>query len=283
MECAFCFMAFFKKMVIADNIGLRVDTIYAAPNDESGLTLFLASSLFFVQLYADFSAYTDIARGIAKLLGFELMKNFKTPLFSKSIPEFWARWHISLTTWFRDYFFIWLAGLNRTSTLWRITATIILFLVIGFWHGANYTFIIFGLAHGIFFIPRILARKNKRLRDGLHFLNNHKFASKLSFVFTFCLLTLTTILFRSENIEKAGEYYASMLGNSFFKLDHYLMEVLPLTLAFLVFEWINQHKTHPFDVSTYAPWLRRSLYVTLILSTLLFGYLGKEPFYYFQF
>ncbi len=274
---------FFKKMVVADNIGLRVDAIYANPNEHSGITLFLASALFFVQLYADFSAYTDIARGVAKLLGFELMKNFKTPLFSKSIPEFWSRWHISLTTWFRDYLFIWLAGLNKNSTLWRITATVILFFVIGFWHGANYTFIVFGIIHGLLFIPRILARKNKPLRDGLQFLNTHPVASKFAFVFTYCLLTITAVLFRSEDIHKAGLYYAGMFGSSFSGINGYVQEILPLTIGFLAFEWIGQHKIHPFDVSNYHPWLRRVIYVGLIVSTLLYGYFGKEPFYYFQF
>lgn len=274
---------FFKKMVVADNIGLRVDAIYAHPHEHSSITLFLASALFFVQLYADFSAYTDIARGVAKLLGFELMKNFKTPLFSKSIPEFWSRWHISLTTWFRDYLFIWLAGINKNSTLWRIAATIILFLIIGFWHGANYTFIIFGVVHGLFFIPRILARKNKTLRDGLQFLNTHPIASKLAFVFTYCLLTMTAVLFRSEDIEKAGVYYATMLGSNFSGVNSFVQEILPLTIGFLAFEWIGQHKTHPFDVSHYHPWLRRTIYVGLIICTLLYGYFGKEPFYYFQF
>jgi alginate O-acetyltransferase complex protein AlgI len=274
---------FFKKMVLADNIGLRVDAIYANPENYSTASLIAGCMLFFVQLYADFSAYTDIARGVAKILGFELIKNFKTPLFSKSIPEFWARWHISLTTWFRDYLFIWLAGLNRNSTVWRIIATIILFLVIGFWHGANYTFILFGLLMGLYFIPRILARKNKPIREALNFLNTNIVASKFAMLFTYILLSLTGVLFRSPNISHAWNYYGLMFQSNTSALDGFTLEILPMTVLFLVYEWFMQHKDHPFDVSDFAPWLRRTLYVFMILAILLYGYFGKEPFYYFQF
>jgi D-alanyl-lipoteichoic acid acyltransferase DltB (MBOAT superfamily) len=274
---------FFKKMVVADSIGLQVDAVYANSQDQNGITLFVASALFFVQLYADFSAYTDIARGVGKLLGFELVKNFKTPLYSKSIPEFWSRWHISLTNWFRDYLFIWLASLNKTSTLWRIIATLILFLVIGFWHGANYTFIVFGLVHGLGFIPRILARKNSGLRDVLNYLNTNKVASIFSMIGTYSLLSLTAVLFRSENIAKAKQIYSAIFNNFQYDVPSELLGVLPLTFVLLVFEWINKDKPHPFYMVNLQPILRRSIYVGLILTILLHGYFGKEPFYYFQF
>lgn len=273
----------FKKMVIADNIGLRVDAVYANYQDHSGPTLLLATAMFFIQLYADFSAYTDIARGVAKLLGFELMENFKTPLFSKSVPEFWSRWHISLTTWFRDYLFIWLAGLNKKSTFWRITATVILFLVIGFWHGANYTFIVFGIFHGLFFIPRILGRKNRSIRESLQFLNTHKVASVVAMLFTFLLNTMTVVLFRSENITKAGVIYSSFISKAKLPMDDYMLESIPFALVLIVFEWFMQHKSHPFQVSGFNPWVRKALYVALIVSILFLGYFGREPFYYFQF
>ncbi len=274
---------FFKKMVIADNIALRVDTIYANPEEHGSLALFVGTSLFFVQLYTDFSAYTDIARGIAKILGFELMRNFKTPLFSRSIPEFWARWHISLTTWFRDYFFIWFAGINKISTLWRIFATVTLFFIIGLWHGANYTFVIFGILNGLYFIPRILARKNKKLRDFLSFLNNHKVASKFAMVFTFCLLVVSGPFFRSPTIENAMLYYQSFFANASFYVNEYILEIVPLAAGFLIYEWHMQHKSHPFDVSSFPIYVRRTLYVCMILGILVYGYFGKDPFYYFQF
>ncbi|AEV32715.1 putative membrane protein involved in D-alanine export [Owenweeksia hongkongensis DSM 17368] len=273
----------FKKMVIADNVGLRVDEIFSNPSDRSGAELIFGISLFFVQLYSDFSAYTDIARGVAKMLGFELMRNFRTPLFAKSIPEFWARWHISLTTWFRDYLFLWLAGLNRKSTLWRIVATVILFFVIGFWHGANYTFAVFGILNGLYFIPRILSRKSRGMRDVLSILNNHPFWSSVSRLFTFSLICFTGVLFRSENIEHAWSYYEGMFTNNFLGINEFTYQGIAIATGFMVFEWFTRHKPHPFDLEDYPTWLRRTLYVLLILAVFLFGYFGKEPFYYFQF
>jgi len=274
---------FFKKMVIADKIGLRVDAIFVDPTSHSSATLLTGMLLFFVQLYTDFSAYTDIARGVAKILGFELMKNFRTPLFSRSIPEFWTKWHISLTTWFRDYLFIWLAGIYRKSTLWRILSTIILFVVIGLWHGASFTFVLFGLLMGSYYIPRILARKNKTIRDSLNFINNHPVVSKLAMVFTYVLLCITGILFRSPDMTCAVTYYKAMLMNGSFSVTEYSLEIIPLAVGFLVYEWNMKDKNHPFDISGFTPWIRRTLYVLMILAILLYGYFGKEPFYYFQF
>lgn len=274
---------FFKKMVIADNVSLRVDIIFANPENFSSLELFFGGILFFIQLYTDFSGYTDIARGCAKLLGFDLMRNFKVPQFSTSIPEMWSKWHISLTTWFRDYFFIWLVGLNRKSTLWRIIATIILFVVIGFWHGANYTFLIFGLLNGIYFIPKILSRKNKKLRQLLARINNHSVYSKLAMLFTLILSSTTVIFFRSQNITEAGEYFRRMLSFNHGLLSQFTLEVLPLCFGFFAFEWFMKEKSHPFEISAYHPILRKVMYVGLTISILLFGYFGEDPFYYFQF
>lgn len=274
---------FFKKMVIADNIGIRVDAIFVDPASQSSATLLTGMLLFFVQLYTDFSAYTDIARGIAKILGFELMKNFKTPLFSRSIPEFWTRWHISLTTWFRDYLFIWLAGIYRKSTLWRITSTIILFVVIGLWHGASFTFILFGLLMGSYYIPRILARKNKTIRDTLNFINSNAVMSKLAMVFTYVLLCITGVLFRSPDMSSAIIYYNAMFSNGSVSINTFTLEAIPMAVLFLTYEWNMKHKEHPFDVSGFHPWIRRTLYVCMLLAILLYGYFGKEPFYYFQF
>lgn len=274
---------FFKKMVIADNLGLYVDAVYANPEGYGGLSLYLTTMLFFVQLYADFSAYTDIARGVAKLLGFELMENFKTPFFTRSVPEFWSRWHISLTTWFRDYFFLWLAGLNKNSTLWRMSAMVILFTVIGFWHGANYTFLLFGVLHGLFFIPRVLSRKSRLMRDFLKKLNTNKVTEKFAMIFTFSLISLTLILFRSENIDKAFFIYDAMLHNFLNPFDTEMLAMFPLALGFLTFEWVMQNKPHPFTVDGFHPLVRKVIYVSLLLSILFYGYFGKEPFYYFQF
>lgn len=273
----------FKKVVIADNIGKIINPIFADPSSYSDLSIFVGGPLFLIQLYADFSAYTDIARGIAALLGFNLMENFKTPLFSKNIPELWSRWHISLTTWFRDYLFIWLAGLRKDSTSWRIIATIILFVIIGFWHGANYTFILFGLLNGIYFIPKLLARKSKKIRDFLSKTRDHKIIGFGLIIGTFLLQSYTTILFRSNDLTIASEYFSTVLSTSSLNSSTELNQILLLTFLFLSFEWFMKDKKHPFDISAFNPILRKFIYVGMIFSILVYGYYGEDPFYYFQF
>lgn len=274
---------FFKKMVIADNIGTQVDLIYANHSDHNGFTHFVVSALFFVQLYADFSAYTDIARGLAKLLGFELIRNFKTPFYAKSIPEFWSRWHISLTTWFRDYLFIPLAKVNKNSKIWRFIATVILFTLIGLWHGANYTFLLFGVFHGLCFLPRIMATEYKWLRQSLSFLNTHPVAMHFTMLLNIMLVSLSVALFRSDDIFQAKEIYQSIFSNFHWQLDPGVLEVVPIALALLIYEWFTKDKDHPFQVQVLPKFWRRALYLVMILMILLFGYFGKEPFYYFQF
>ena len=273
----------FKKIVIADNAAIRIDPVFANPEGYTSTELSLAAFYFSIQLYTDFSAYTDIARGVGKLLGFRLMENFKNPLFSQSVPEFWSRWHISLTTWFRDYLFIWLAGLNRKSTVWRIIATIILFVVIGFWHGANYTFIVFGFLNGLYFIPKILSGNYKWLRDSLNYIKQHTVWGYVIIVANLGLLTLTGIIFRSATLSSAGLYFERLFFASSYTSSTFMVEFLPAGLAFLAFEWVMRKKSHPFDISSFHPMFRRSLYVLLIITTLLYGYFGTEPFYYFQF
>lgn len=273
----------FKKIVIADNLGSAVDNIFTNYEKFSGLELCLGAMYFIIQLYCDFSGYSDIAIGTAKLFGFKLMTNFKVPLFSKSIPEFWNRWHISLTTWFRDYLFIPLAKYKKNSLLWRIIATIILYIIIGFWHGANYTFLLFGLLMGIYYIPKYLSKNYTFLRKTIKFLNNNRIISPLVIFSSFFLLSFTTILFRSPNIESAFDYMSHIFVKDFFKLGKTIYSQLPMIIAFLTFEWIMKDKKHQFDIRTFNKNLRVFLYVALILVILLFGNFGKDPFFYFQF
>lgn len=274
---------YFKKMVIADNIGTQVDLVYGDSTAYNGVTHFITSFLFFVQLYTDFSAYTDIARGLGKLLGFELMRNFKTPLYAKSIPEFWSRWHISLTTWFRDYLFIPLAKVNRNSKIWRFIATIILFLLIGLWHGANYTFLVFGLIHGILFLPRIMATEFKWLRKSIAAINNNSVLGTVAMLVNIVVVSLTVILFRADNITQAIEIYSAIFTNFQWSLASSVVAVLPIAAALLIYEWFAKDQDHPFQFGALNAFWRRGLYLAMILMILLFGYFGKEPFYYFQF
>ena len=155
---------FFKKIAVADNCAIIVNDIFNNYTDLSGSTLFMGAIFFTFQIYGDFSGYSDIALGTARLFGFELMQNFKYPYFSRDIAEFWRRWHISLTTWFRDYIYIPLGG-SRVSKIKIVRNTFIIFLISGFWHGANWTFIIWGLYHAILFLPLILLNKNRKNTD----------------------------------------------------------------------------------------------------------------------
>ena len=160
---------------------------------------------------------------------------------------------------------------------------VILFVVIGFWHGANYTFLIFGLLNGLYFVPRILARKNKRLRKGLAHINSHNIYSKIAMLFTFLLASLTVIFFRAQTIADVGIYFTNMLSFKGGFLTEYTLMILPLCLLFFAFEWIMKDRHHPFDLSNLNPFLRKLTYVSMSMVILLYGYFGEDPFYYFQF
>lgn len=183
---------FFKKLVIADNLAVNVDTVYNDIQSYKGFALILASLFFTIQIYCDFSGYSDIARGSSKLMGIDLMENFKSPYFSASIKEFWSRWHISLSTWFRDYLYIPLGG-NRVKKSRHYFNLLITFLISGLWHGANWTFIIWGGIHGLAQIIEDFFSSGKRKE-----LHGIRWFGKVIFVFTFC--SFAWIFFRAQNI-----------------------------------------------------------------------------------
>ena len=193
---------FFKKIVIADNLAILVDGVYNNVGNYSGLALIVATIFFTFQIYCDFSGYSDIAIGTAKVMGFELRENFKRPYFSKSIREFWQRWHITLSTWFRDYVYIPLGG-NRTIK-WRWYYNIfITFLVSGLWHGANWTFVIWGALHGSYLIAALILSSPKK-KISLFIQSQNKSLDKLmDVVITFVLVAFAWIFFRANNIEDA--------------------------------------------------------------------------------
>lgn len=195
---------FFKKMVIADRCAVFVDTIWNEYSTQSASTLLLAAALFTFQIYGDFSGYSDIAIGTAKLFGIRLKRNFNVPYFSRDIAEFWRRWHISLTTWFRDYLYIPLGG-SRVSKVKIVRNTFIIFLVSGLWHGANWTFIVWGAYHALLFLPLILLGKNRRytntVAEGRLLPTLHEF---LQMLLTFVLAIIGWIIFRAENLHQAA-------------------------------------------------------------------------------
>jgi alginate O-acetyltransferase complex protein AlgI len=275
---------FFKKLVIADPLSLRVTEIFNNPEAYSSAETVIGAMFFLIQLYLDFSAYSDIAIGTARILGFQLMKNFDTPLFATSVPEFWRRWHISLTTWFRDYLFLPLVKLKFDNTAWRVFSTIILFVIIGIWHGANITFVYFGFIMGLCFIPTLMSKNNPSLKKIIKFFNNNKIGMPVAAFATFSLISLVSVLFRAENIKMAVRFYNNILyAGDLWQIDEYIHRMIPLIIGFFVFEFYMRKKMYCFDISMWPKWIRYSTYTTMTLSILIYGYFADEPFYYFQF
>ena len=205
---------FFKKVVIADRAAIAVNTVFNSAQHYTGLTLVVATVLFSFQLYCDFSGYSDIAVGSAKVLGFNLMKNFDRPYLSKSVREFWRRWHISLSSWFMDYVYIPLGG-SRGSKLKTYRNLFVTFLVSGLWHGANWTYVIWGGMHGVFIIiERITDGARTKIKNLLGYKNNSfsfGIINLFSVIFTFGLVTLSFIFFRANSV-----------GDAFYIFDHIL-------------------------------------------------------------
>ena len=190
---------FFKKVVIADAVAPLVDQAFGDPNGFSAIALITGALLFSIQIYCDFSGYSDIAIGISKLFGIDLMQNFRTPYFSRDIAEFWRRWHISLSTWFRDYLYIPLGG-SRGSTALKVRNTFAIFIVSGFWHGANWTFIIWGLINALLFLPLLLVKRNRSNLDDPEISDLHRI------LLTFSITTIAWIFFRADSLSHAIDY-----------------------------------------------------------------------------
>jgi len=278
----------FKKVVIADRCAEHVNEIFANSAEYSGSTLALGALFFAFQIYGDFSGYSDIAIGTSRLFGFNIMQNFKYPYFSRDIAEFWRRWHISLTTWFRDYLYIPLGG-SRVNKITQIRNTLIIFLLSGFWHGANWTFIVWGGLNALFIIPLIMNNAN---RKNVAIVAKDKiiptFKEFRSMLLTFSLVVFAWIFFRAENIEHAINYIGRMFSNteSYLMLEVYASyrSLFLVIFAMLGIEWFGRHRAYGIagiDVIK-SKWLRWCFY--LVLCLLIFMYHGKQQeFIYFQF
>ena len=278
----------FKKMVVADNCAIYVDQVFGSYQDCSGSTLLLAAVLFTFQIYGDFSGYSDIAIGTAKLFGVKLMRNFNVPYFSRDIAEFWRRWHISLTTWFRDYVYIPLGG-SRVSKLKVVRNTFVIFLLSGFWHGANWTFLAWGAYHALLFLPMILSGKNRKhtgiVAAGRVFPTLKEIGMM---ALTFFLAVLGWIVFRVETIEQAWQYVCGVFGKTLFTVPwldtrHYYIPVVLSIIVMLVVEWLQRDKEHALDLSDIKSHvLKFGVYYVLIAVLFWFGG-HAESFIYFQF
>jgi alginate O-acetyltransferase complex protein AlgI len=279
----------FKKVVIADNCAEFANTIFNNSTDYSGSTLFLGALFFTFQIYCDFSGYSDIALGTARLFGIDLLRNFAFPYFSRDIAEFWRRWHISLSSWFKDYLYIPLGG--SKGGLWMsIRNTFIIFLVSGFWHGANWTFIVWGLLNAIYIMPSIIFKTNRTNLD-IVAKGNYLPTIKESFAMgiTFLLTVFAWIFFRANNVTHAVSIISEIFSGSFISIPYFTgiessLPIAVLTISFLVIEWIGREQQYAI-ATLGARWhksVRWAMYYLLILA--IFFFTGKEQeFIYFQF
>ncbi len=275
----------FKKVVIADNCATYANLIFNNSADYSGSTLVLGAVFFTFQIYGDFSGYSDIAIGTSRLFGFKLMQNFAFPYFSRDIAEFWRRWHISLSTWFRDYLYIPLGG-SQGGTWMKVRNTFIIFIVSGFWHGANWTFIAWGALNAFYFLPLLLTKRNRQnlevVAEDSHFPSIKEF---FNMAITFGLTLFAWIFFRAENIAHAFEYLRNIFTSSLFSKPEILpLMVLLLVTLFVCLEWVGRREKFAIEKIGFKlvrP-VRWSFY--LFIAVLIFLFKGSEQkFIYFQF
>jgi D-alanyl-lipoteichoic acid acyltransferase DltB (MBOAT superfamily) len=275
----------FKKIVIADNCAEVVNQIFNNSGDYNGSTLVLGAVLFAFQIYGDFSGYSDIAIGTSRLFGFNLKQNFAFPYFSRDIAEFWRRWHISLSTWFRDYVYIPLGG-SRGIKAQQIRNIFIIFIVSGFWHGANWTYIVWGALHALYFLPLLLNNKNrKHMEIVAHGKKLPSIKEVVLILTTFALTTLAWVFFRADNMHHAWTYISEIFSYSLFTMPQIQPKMLTmLILLFLCIEWSGREGLYGIEHygMRWKKTYRYAFYYTLIFLIFLFS--GEEQeFIYFQF
>lgn len=295
---------FFKKIVIADNLAFYVDKVYKVAPEYSGITLLTATIFFAIQIYCDFSGYSDIAVGSAQVMGFKLMDNFKNPYFSNSIQEFWNRWHISLSTWFKDYLYIPLGG-NRVNTIRWIFNIVVTFLISGLWHGANWTFVVWGLLHGTYLAVYSLIKKYRALIPIPPITSIYgKFGSKL---LTFFLVVIAWVFFRAPTmrdalyIAKQSLYGIGTVMYSVFTLNVqtlkdivsamsrplpsllYLACYIGIIGVFFCLEIIDHKRGIISYIRTKQTLFRWTIYILIALAIMNLGVARETPFIYYQF
>jgi len=278
----------FKKVVIADQCAEFANQIFNNSADYSGSTLVLGAIFFAFQIYGDFSGYSDIALGTARLFGIELLRNFAFPYFSRDIAEFWRRWHISLSTWFRDYLYIPLGG-SKGGTWMKVRNTFIIFLVSGFWHGANWTFIVWGFLNALYIMPSIIFNTNRNNLDIVakgKYLPNFK--DIFSIGFTFFLTVFAWIFFRANNMKHAIQYISKIFSFSFFELPYFengthTIPIVILIIFFILIEWLGREGQYAIENIQKKNRIARWFFYYVIL-TLIFVFAGSnQQFIYFQF
>jgi D-alanyl-lipoteichoic acid acyltransferase DltB (MBOAT superfamily) len=279
----------FMKIVIADNSAFYANMIFNDSANYSGSTLLIGALFFTFQIYGDFAGYSNIAIGTARLFGFDLMQNFAFPYFSRDIAEFWRRWHISLSTWFRDYLYIPLGG-SRGGKWMSIRNVFIIFIVSGFWHGANWTFIVWGALNAIYFLPLMLLNKN---RDNLDVIAKNKtwptFKELKALTTTFAITVLAWVFFRAKSVTHALEYLAGIFSPSFFEIPVFYgrleaLYIVTIILIFLAFEWVGRDQKYAIEKlpDSFPKYFRWGFYYLIVLVIIAFSGQQQE-FIYFQF
>ncbi|WP_303316569.1 MBOAT family O-acyltransferase [Flavivirga abyssicola] len=276
----------FKKIVIADNAAVVANQIFNSSSEYSGSTLILGAFFFTFQIYGDFSGYSDIAIGTSRLLGFDLKQNFSFPYFSRDIAEFWRRWHISLSTWFRDYVYIPLGG-SRGSTWAKTRNIFVIFLVSGFWHGANWTFIVWGALNAFYFLPLMFLNKNRVNTDIVAKGKSiPSFKEVMSMSLTFSLTVVAWIFFRANNLDQAITYINEIFSMSTFSMPYYSGMLTPMLLIifFMIIEWFGRENKYAIEklFFRYNFSIRWITYLVFIIMIFLNNN-ESQQFIYFQF
>lgn len=283
---------FFKKVVLADTCATNVDYIFNNFNNLDGGVLVLGAIFFAFQIYGDFSGYSDIAIGTARLFGFNLMQNFAFPYFSRDIPEFWRRWHISLSTWFRDYLYIPLGG-SRGSKLKKIRNILITFTISGFWHGANWTYVFWGFLNGLYYIPLILINNRKQTTSIIA--EKSKLPNVIELMqmsLTFILILIAWVFFRATSINEAISYLSTAVTNGLFNISlidlrgrgisSSLIDSAIAIFIVVLLEWLHRKKLHALDIRFLPHIVRWCIYWSFAFFVL-FYYGDERTFIYFQF
>ncbi|MFV8326004.1 MBOAT family O-acyltransferase [Flavobacterium sp. ZS1P14] len=273
-----------KKVVIADTCATYANAIFDHYTSMNSLSLLLGVFYFAFQIYGDFSGYSDMALGMSKLFGLDLLRNFNYPYFSRDIAEFWRRWHISLSSWFRDYVYIPLGG-SKGSKLKQVRNVFVIFLLSGFWHGANWTFIAWGFINALYFLPLLLRDKNRSNIETVQLEWNFSSLKVLGNMFvTFALCCLAWVFFRAKSIGDAFDYIERIFTDRNFQVQYlenerYSYEIIVLILAFILVEWNSRNQIEP--ISGRCSWLKMALCIMAIIA--LGTYSDYKEFIYFQF
>ena len=271
---------FFKKVVIADRLSILVDYTYGNVGSQNGTSLLLGTVFYSFQIYCDFSGYSEIAIGAAKIMGFKLMTNFNAPYFSKSISEFWKRWHISLSTWFKDYLYIPLGGSKVTIPRWYLNLFIV-FLISGLWHGANWTFVIWGALH-VFY--QIAGLERKRIFKSFKLNISNKLFGKLSrVVFTFALVSFAWIFFRAANVSQAFQVISKIFSISFHDKLNVNLNSNEIIFSFILIALLSLKEKYLMIIPTKNNFKFYTIFILLAFACYLFGVFNNKQFIYFQF